>query len=86
MHATYKTPKRVRHPLPPLSQSGLRRIPKNPHQRVAKEGGTKVAGTVLDAFNERQETRWLHPTKGWRKINEKRSTASLIVAQILAGR
>jgi hypothetical protein len=66
-----------------LSQTGLHRIPRNPNQRVAKEGGGKPAGMVLDAFNERQERRWLHPTKGWRRLNEKRTAAALIVSQIL---
>ena len=67
----------------PLSQSGFHRIPHNPNQRVAGEGGTKAAGDVLEAFNDRQEKRWLHPTKGWRTINEKRTSAALVMAQIL---
>lgn len=66
-----------------LSQMGLIRIPHNPHQRVASEGGRKEAGTVLDAFNESQETRWLHPRKGWRVINERRTHAALIVSQLM---
>lgn len=73
---------RARKGLRPLSQSGLHRIPHNPTQRVAREGGSKAAGAVLDAFNDGQENRVLHPTKGWRKINEKRTHASLVMAQI----
>lgn len=74
---------RARKGLRPVSQTGLHRIPHNPNQRVAGEGGGKLGGTVLDAFNEEQEKRWLHPTKGWRDLNEKRTQAALIVAQIL---
>lgn len=83
MNLHYSTPKRVRRPLRKLTQSGLIRIPHNPNQRVAGEGGRKTSGQVLEAFNEAQETRWLHPRKGWRVINEKRTQASMIMAQIL---
>lgn len=69
----------------PLSQTGLPRIPQNPNQRVPEEGGGKRAGTVLDAFNERQETRQLHPTKGWRNLSVKRSRAQMLVAAIRNG-
>jgi hypothetical protein len=69
--------------LRPVSQTGLHRIPHNPNQRVAGEGGRKVSGTALEAFNDSQEARWLHPTKGWRAINEKRTQAALTVAEIL---
>lgn len=79
----YSTPKRDRHPLRTLSQSGLHRIPHNPNQRVAAEGGRKAAGTVLDSFNDAMNARWLHPTKGWRRINEKRTIAALTVNQTL---
>lgn len=44
----------------------------------------RTSGT-LDAFNDRQEGRWLHPTKGWRKINEKRTRASTIVSMTMQG-
>lgn len=74
---------RARKGLRPVSQSGLIRIPHNPNQRVAGEGGRKPSGQVLEAFNEAQETRWLHPRKGWRVINEKRTQASLIIAQLM---
>lgn len=70
--------------LPRLSQRGLNRIPHNPKQRVAAEGGVKKAGTTLDAFNDRQEDHILHPTKGWRKLNVRRSLAAMRVAEILA--
>lgn len=66
-----------------LSQSGLHRIPHNPNQRVAGEGGRKDSGIVLDGFNDAQEDRWLHPTKGWRNLNAKRSEAALRMAQLL---
>lgn len=71
-------------PLPPLSQRGLNHIPHNPKQRVAAEGGAKSAGTKLDAFNDLQEDRILHPTKGWRVLNVRRSLAAMRVAEILA--
>jgi hypothetical protein len=74
---------RARKGLRPVSQTGLHRIPHNPNQRVAGEGGRKESGQVLDAFNEGQERRWLHPTNGWRKLNERRTAAALTVAQIL---
>lgn len=71
-------------PLPPLSQRGLNHIPHNPKQRVAAEGGGKKAGTVLDAFNDKQEASTLHPTKGWRVLNVRRTLAAMRVAEILA--
>jgi hypothetical protein len=70
--------------LAPLSQRGLNHLPRNPQQRVPGEGGHKEPGKVLDAFNERQETRQLHPTKGWRNLSVKRSRAQAIIAQIQA--
>lgn len=71
-------------PIPPLSQRGLNHIPHNPKQRVAGEGGGKAAGKKLDAFNDLQEDHILHPTKGWRKLNVRRSLAAMRVAEILA--
>ncbi len=38
----------------------------------------QTTGT-LDRLNEAQSDRVLHPTKGWRKINPKRTVASTIV-------
>lgn len=82
----------MRHPngrgkqLPPLSQRGFNHIPRNPNQRIPEEGGGKRAGAVLDAFNERQDTRQIHPTKGWRTLNVKRSRAQMLMAEIKAGR
>ena len=73
-------------PLPPLSQRGLNHIPHNPKQRVAEEGGGKTAGTKLDAFNDTLTSGFLHPTKGWRHVGEKRSLAALTVAAITAKR
>lgn len=72
-------------PLPSLSQRGLNRIPANPRQRQFGEGGTKDAGKVLSAFNERQDDRQLHPTKGWRVLSVKRSRAQALVAETLNG-
>lgn len=69
----------------PLSQSGFHRIPHNPRQRVAEEGGIKPAGKVLDAFNERQEDRVLHPTNGFRKLSVRRGRAQALVASIHQG-
>jgi len=69
----------------PLSQSGFHRIPHNPNQRVANEGGVKPSGEVLDAFNERQEVRVLHPRNGWRKLSTKRGRAQHLVGHILSG-
>ncbi|RWM84332.1 hypothetical protein [Mesorhizobium sp.] len=39
----------------------------------------------LDKLNEQQEVRVLHPTKGWRKINIKRTVASTIVEMARQG-
>ena len=75
---------RQRKGLRPLSQTGLHRIPHNPHQRVAGEGGHKEGGKVLASFNEAQDDRQLHPTKGWRKLSVKRSRAQALMAQIFA--
>ncbi len=76
---------RHRKGLRPLSQTGLPRIPQNPKQRVPMEGGGKQPGRVLDAFNERQETRQLHPTKGWRPLSVKRSRAQILIGAIHSG-
>lgn len=69
----------------PLSQTGFNRIPHNPKQRVAAEGGVKTRGTKLDDFNDRAEVRYLTPTNGFRKLNVKRSRAQMIVASIMNG-
>lgn len=69
----------------PLTQTGFHRIPHNPNQRVAGEGGVKRAGETLDAFNERQEDRVLTPRNGWRKLNVKRGRAQALVANIMNG-
>lgn len=71
--------------LRPLTQTGLHRIPHNPRQRVAAEGGVKEPGKVLAAFNERQDDRQLHPTKGWRPLSVKRSRAQLLMAEMRNG-
>jgi hypothetical protein len=51
---------------------------------IAKERSAK-RGLVLAAINERETDRVLHPTKGWRKINPKRSIASTIVSMAAQG-
>lgn len=76
---------RHRKGLRPLSQTGLHRLPHNAKQRVAEDGGTKKRWGVLDAFNEREEHRQLHPTKGWRELNVKRARAQALVAAIRSG-
>lgn len=79
--ATRRRDKRHR----PLSQTGLRHTPKNPLQRVPGEGGVKAKREALEAFNERQVSRYLHPTKGWRGLNVRRSRAQALVAAIMDG-
>lgn len=69
----------------PLSQTGLHRIPHNPRQRVASAGGIKPSGKVLDAFNGRQEDRYLTPRNGFRKLSVKRGRAQALVADIMNG-
>jgi hypothetical protein len=71
-------------PLRPLSQSGLRHIAKNASQRPIGEDGTPTKRTVLDAFNDKQAERYLHPTKGWRYVSAKRSIAALSTAEMKA--
>lgn len=66
----------------PISQTGFHHIPRNPKQRNFEEGGTKAKRTKLSDFNERQETRQLHPTKGWRPLSVKRSRAQMVMAAI----
>lgn len=80
---------RHRKGLPPLSQSGLIRVPRNARQRVPDGRHQR---TTLDAFNETSE-RTLHPTKGWRGnrkgkvgISSKRGRAQMLMAEIFAGR
>ncbi len=77
---------RHRKGLRPLSQTGLIRVPKNPHQRNFLEGGAKTKRTVLESFNEHSDERQLHPTKGWRKLNVRRARAAFIVAAIFSGK
>lgn len=77
---------RQRKGLRPLSQTGLIRVPMNPSQRNFLEGGAKAKRTVLAAFNERSDDRQLHPTKGWRNLNVKRTRAQMLLANIFAGR
>ncbi|WEJ60202.1 hypothetical protein [Devosia sp. FJ2-5-3] len=69
----------------PVSQTGLHRIPHNPHQRVAGEGGAKRSGTKLEAYNDSLEGRSLHPTKGYRNVSIRRSRAALLMADIKMG-
>lgn len=76
---------RRRKGLRPISQTGFPRIPQNPKQRVPTEGGGKQPGRVLDAFNDRRETSILHPTKGWRNLNVKRSRAQMLIGSIHSG-
>lgn len=42
--------------------------------------------TALDSFNDAQEDRVLHPTKGFRRMNVKRSRAQMLIAEIFSGR
>lgn len=42
--------------------------------------------TVLDRFNDKQEGRFLHPTKGWRRLNAQRGKAQAVMAEIFEGR
>lgn len=81
---------RHRKGLRPLSQTGLPRVPMNPRQRNFAEGGHKVAGTVLDAFNESAPTigdytAQLHPTKGFRPLSVRRGRAQMLMAEIRNG-
>jgi len=76
---------RHRKGLKPLSQTGLHRAPKNPRQRQFAEGGAKTKGTVLEAFNQRQDDRQLHPTKGFRELSVKRGRAQLLISEIMQG-
>jgi len=72
--------------LRPLSQTGLRHIAKNASQRPILEGGAPAKRTALEAFNDKAEDRVLHPTKGWRHLNARRSVAQLITAEISQGK
>lgn len=74
---------RKRKGLRPLSQSGLIRVPRNAKQRVPEAG---VKRHALVDFNEAQDTRQLHPTKGWRNLNPKRARAQMLMSEIRAGR
>lgn len=48
----------------------------------------EVPPKKLDAANERLalEGRYLHPTKGWRTISEKRGRAQMLMAEQRAGK
>jgi hypothetical protein len=73
---------RHRKGLRPLSQMGLIRVPRNAKQRVPD---TDVKRTVLATFNEGEDTRQLHATKGWRGLSVKRARAQMLMAEILNG-
>jgi hypothetical protein len=49
------------------------------------QAGEKQSSGVLEAFNERQTTRILHPTKGWRTISARRSRAQYATEMIKRG-
>ncbi len=42
--------------------------------------------TALERYNDKQETIFLHATKGPRTISVKRGRAQMLMAEILAGR
>lgn len=69
----------------PLSQTGFTRLPLSPLQRNFRDGGTKAKRSVLDNYNERQDDRRLHPTKGFRALSVKRSRAEALIAAIRNG-
>ncbi|KFL31425.1 hypothetical protein JP75_07655 [Devosia riboflavina] len=72
-------------PLKSLSQRGLIRIPRNALQRQFLEGGTKPSRKTLESFNEHQEDRQLHPTKGFRGLSVRRGRAQYLMAHIFDG-
>lgn len=53
--------------------------------RYPNAGSRHSGRHSLQAFNETQDARQLHPTKGWRKLNVKRSRAQALVAQTMSG-
>lgn len=57
----------------------------SPRKRLLHVAVEKDEAGALEKFNDKQETRVLHATKGWRKLNVKRSRAAIIVAGILHG-
>lgn len=65
------------------SRIGLLRLAQNPKQR----GAAKTAGKTLDEINERMagDGKYLHPTKGVRKISPKRVRAAIMTADVRAG-
>jgi hypothetical protein len=66
----------------PLSQLGLIRVPANPGQRIHNPVPEKR--TVLDAINDRDANGYMHPTKGYRPMSEKRSRIALLTAELKA--
>jgi hypothetical protein len=54
-------------------------------QRQPNAEGVIAPRTTLSDFNDSATTRWLHPTKGWRPLSERRSHAALITAEIKRG-
>lgn len=70
----------------PLSQTGFPRIPASPLQRNFTEGGLRQKRPgALEARNEADDVRQLHPTKGWRQLSVKRDRAQFVMAQIRQG-
>lgn len=72
----------------PLSQTGLRRIPRSPYQRPIDETtGRPAKRKTLEAANEALADKgcYLHPTKGFRPVSGKRSEVALLTAEIRAG-
>lgn len=56
-------------------------VPQNPRQRVNRWRKQ----TALDRRNDREQGRWLHPTKGWRPVSHTRSVCAIITADVLSG-
>jgi hypothetical protein len=54
-------------------------------RRNLNANGELALRLTLAAFNDSATTHWLHPTKGWRPLSERRSHAALLTAEIKRG-
>lgn len=81
---------RSRRPLPSFAAGSYRPALNAKSRTVSRETvrerrGSGNTDTKVDLFNDKQEDRFLHPTKGWRTIRPKRGIAQAIIADIMNG-
>lgn len=73
------------YPVKSTSQQNARSRVKVANEIKVRGERVYKGGTALDQLNETFEDKTLHPTKGFRKINLKRSRAEQVISEIRQG-